>query len=409
MRGRSHAEARCEAEAEAGAEATGRPAWQGESLDRPGRRQLLAALCTGRLRERAVPAGASRPPTTPLGAATRSTSPTAPTAARGSDAGSKRVVFRAAGPGRPSFGQIVSAASNIVVRGILIQDRDNLNGPCSDPDNAVLYPCGANQTFENVIVDGLNAGDDHGIRGVGDGFTLRSSVVRNIRDQKGFEAGADDMLIENNLWHRITVTNGQVHNECMYVNGGNRSVYRGNRFIGCPTMALFFTNSAGGAPYRDVVVENNVFGHTLGDDGEWHPSCAFKIGSGGGEPEQARRLARPLQHLRDRRVRRRAPGRRQHVDRQPRRDRLRPGVHLPPQRRRDVRRPRRREDRACGQQPVAPNQAPFYVDAPRGNFRLRAGAAAIDRGDRGTFPRLDGDRKRRPVGGAPDAGAYERS
>ncbi len=138
-------------------------------------------------------------------------------------AGSKRLVFRAAGPGRPSFGQIVSAASNIVVRGILIQDRDNRNGPCSDPDNAVLYPCGANQTFENVIVDGLNAGDDHGIRGVGDGFTLRSSVVQNIRDQKGFESGADDMLIENNLWRRITVTDGDVHNECMYVNGGDRS------------------------------------------------------------------------------------------------------------------------------------------------------------------------------------------
>ncbi len=323
--------------------------------------------------------------------------------------GSKRVVFRAAGPGRPSFGQIVSAASNIVVRGILIQDRDNLNGPCSDPDNAVLYPCGANQTFENVIVDGLNSGDDHGIRGVGDSFTLRSSVVRNIRDQKGFEAGADDMLIENNLWHRITVTNGQVHNECMYVDGGNRSVYRGNRFIGCPTMALMFTNSADGAPYRDVVVENNVFGHTLGDEGEWHPSCTFKIGSGAANQN-------------------RLDGWRIHyntfetgacVDELPgggntwignlggiacvRAFTYRHNVGETCGGRGDV-----KIARAVNSK-VAPNQAPFYIDAPRGNFRLRAGAAAIDRGDRGTFPRLDGDRKRRPVGGAPDAGAYERS
>ena len=131
-----------------------------------------------------------------------------------------------------------------------------------------------------MIVDGLNAGDDHGIRGVGDGFTLRSSVVRNIRDQKGFESGADDMVIEYNLWHHITVTNSSVHNECMFVNGGNRSVYRGNRFIGCPTMALFFTNWNGGPAYRDVLIENNVFGHTLDDTGRWHPSCALLIGGG---------------------------------------------------------------------------------------------------------------------------------
>ena len=56
-------------------------------------------------------------------------------------AGAKAVTFRAAGPGRPSFGQFVSAAANITPRDP-IQDRNNFNGPCSDPDNAVLYPCG---------------------------------------------------------------------------------------------------------------------------------------------------------------------------------------------------------------------------------------------------------------------------
>ena len=323
--------------------------------------------------------------------------------------GSKRLLFRAVGASRPSFGQIVSAASNIVVRGILIQDRDTFNGPCGDPDNAVLYPCGANQTFENVIVDGLNAGDDHGIRGVGDGFTLRSSVVQNIRDQKGFEAGADDMLIENNLWHRITVTRSEVHNECMYVDGGDRSVFRGNRFVGCPTMALFFTNSGGGGPYRDVQVENNVFGHTLGDDGAWHPSCAFKIGSGASNQN-------------------RIDGWRVHYntfETSPCVDELPGGgstwignlggIEC-------VRAFTYRHNvgETCGgpgeikvgraiNSRAAPNQAPFYVDATSGNFRLRAGAAAINRGDPQTFPRLDGDRKRRPLGGIPDAGAYERS
>lgn len=328
---------------------------------------------------------------------------------QGLAAGSKKLLFRAVGPGRPSFGQIVSAASGITVRGILIQDRDNFNGPCPDPDNAVLYPCGAGQTFANVIVDGLNAGDDHGIRGVGDGFELRASVVRNIRDQKGFEAGADDMVIEHNLWERITVTNSEVHNECMYVNGGDRSIYRGNRFVGCPTMALFFTNWSGGPAYRDVVVENNVFGHTLDDDGAWHSSCAFKIGAGAGNQN-------------------RIDGWRVHYntfETGPCVDDLPGGSstwigNLGGIACVEAFRYRHNVGETCGgmgdvvvrravNSRSAPNQAPFYVDAPRGNFRLRAGAAAVDRGDPGSYPRLDGDRKRRPVGGAPDAGAYERS
>jgi Fibronectin type III domain len=327
---------------------------------------------------------------------------------QGLGGGTKAVTFRAAGPGRPSFGQIVSAASNITVRGILIQDRgSSFNGPCTDPDNAVLYPCGANQTFDNVVVDGLNDGGDHGIRGVGRGFKLRNSVVRNILNQKGFEAGADDMLIENTLWHHITVSNADVHNECMYVNGGDRSVYRGNRFIGCPTMALFFTNSSDGSAYRDVIVENNVFGHTLDDDGDWHSSCAFKIGSGGSNQNTIHGW-------------------------QVRYNTFETGTCVD-----DL--PgggstwignlggiscvkaftyRYNVGQVCGgtgdfasgravNSRTTPNQAPFYVNAPGGDFRLKAGAAAINRGDPKTYPRTDRTRKQRPVGSAPDAGAYE--
>jgi hypothetical protein len=321
--------------------------------------------------------------------------------------GSKSLLFRAVGPGRPSFGQIVSAASNVTIRGILIQDRSSFNGPCRDPDNAVLYPCGEHQTFENVIVDGLNEGDDHGIRGVGDGFVLRNSIVRNIRDQKGFEAGADDMRIENNLWRNIRVTNSDVHNECMYVNGGNRSVYRGNRFIGCPTMALFFTNWAGGPAYRDVVVENNVFGHTLDDDQDWHASCAFKIGSGANNQNTL-------------------------VGWQVRYNTFETGTcvdDLPGSSSTWIGNLggiscvrafsyRHNVGQTCGgvgdvrvsnavNGKSSPNAAPFYVNAPSGDFRLRRGAVAINRGDPKVYPRIDAARRVRPIGPAPDAGAYE--
>ena len=321
--------------------------------------------------------------------------------------GSKPILFRAAGPGRPSFGQIVSAASNITMRGILIEDRSNLNGPCSDPDNAVLYPCGENQTFDNVVVDGLGEGDDHGIRGVGDGFVLRNSVVRNIRDQKGFEAGADDMRIENNVWRNITVTSSDVHNECMYVNGGNRSVYRGNRFLGCPTMALFFTNWAGGPAYRDVIVENNVFGHTLDDSQRWHASCAFKIGSG----------TNGQNTIHGWHVRYNTFETGTCVDDLPGGSSTwignLGGISCV-----DAFSYRHNVGQTCGgvreirvsnavNGKSTPNAAPFYVNAPAGDFRLRRGAIAINKGDPKSFPRTDAARRKRPVGRAPDAGAYE--
>jgi len=326
-------------------------------------------------------------------------------------AGTKRILFRAAGPGRPSFGQIVSAAANITVRGILIEDRANVNGPCSDPDNAVLYPCGRNQTFDNVIVDGLNEGDDHGIRGVGAGFRLRNSVVRNIRDQKGFEAGADDMVIEHNTWIRITVTESSVHNECMYVNGGNRSVYRGNLFIGCPTMALFFTNWNGGPAYRDVLIENNVFGHTLDDSGRWHPSCALLIGWGYNDQNSVHGWVVRYNTFETNPCTQSTPvrtdtgagqwyGNLGGIDCAPE------WVY------------RRNVGDTCGgvaeirvskavNDRSSPNAAPFYVNAPAGDFRLRRGAIAINKGDPKAFPRRDAAKRPRPNGRAPDAGAYE--
>ena len=45
-------------------------------------------------------------------------------------------------------------------------------------------------------------------------------------------------------------------------------------------MAMFFTNWDGGPPYRDVVIENNVFGHTLDDDGNWHSGPRLLLGGG---------------------------------------------------------------------------------------------------------------------------------
>lgn len=330
--------------------------------------------------------------------------------------GTKRILFRAAGPGRPRFGQIVSAASDVTLRGVAIEARDIDANPraCSGPDNAILYPCGARQTFANVVIDGLNGRSTnvHGIRGVGEGFVLKNSEVRNIVDNKGFEGGAVGMVFDHNYWHDIRATNELVHNECAYVDGGDRQVWRRNRFVGCPTMALFFTNWSGGPAYRDVVVENNMFGHTLDDEQKAHVGCAVVLGAG-------------------------ADGQNTFVGWTVRYNTFETCVY-------NVGSSGTSDDNgsgrwygnlgggwgcvpeffyhhnvgtACGptdlavsphsNDSTAPNRVTWYINAAAADLHLKPHVAAIGRGDPGDFPSTDIDGQRRPIGRTPDAGADE--
>lgn len=328
-------------------------------------------------------------------------------------AGTKKVTFRAGGK-RPHLGQLISAASNITVRGVSIEERGvDLGGPCGF-GNAVLLPCGSDQVFDNVIVDGLNTRGTnvHAIRGVGDRFVLRNSEIRNIVDNKGFEGGSNGMVIEGNYWHDITLVTPGVHNECMYVDGGSNSIIRGNRFVKCPTMALFFTNYNGGPPYSNVLVEDNVFGHTLNNEQRWHDGCSFYLA--GGQNNQNTVLGWVVRY--------------NTFEVPPCLDPTPPGGDNGAGKwygnlgsdgrcipefvfRYNV-------GETCGgvgeisvshatNDSTHPNQAPFYVNAPANNFQLRRGSVAINRGDPDTFPPSDGTRRPRLIGSAPDAGAYE--
>ncbi|HEY1367419.1 MAG TPA: choice-of-anchor Q domain-containing protein [Gaiellaceae bacterium] len=333
---------------------------------------------------------------------------------QGIEAGNKKLTFKAAGPGRPRFGQLVSAAQNLTFRGLQFDDQPTpLSGPCPTAPFGVLVACGANQTFDNVVVDGMNTGLRHGIETPGPKFVFENGEVRNVVNQKGFEGGSDDMVIQNNLFHDIKVTNDEVHNECAYVENGNRQVWRGNRFVGCPTMALAFTNYENGPPYRDVLVEDNLFGHTLDSSQQWHPgSCALVLGWGfnqqntyigwtfryntfegcvlnqgspaPGDDGAGRWYGNlggigdcPKEFVYSYNVGQTCGG----VGDVP----VRPAVN----------------------DADHPNQAPFYVNAPGGDFQLKAGDPAVNRGDPTKYPNVDGTDKSRLVGSAPDAGAFE--
>src|SRR6185503_6976326 len=50
---------------------------------------------------------------------------------------------------------------------------------------------------------------------------------------------------------------------------------------------------------------------------------------------------------------------------------------------------------------------PAFVNPAQGDFHLKAGSPAIDRGDASSYPADDIDRHGRFVGAAPDVGAHE--
>jgi hypothetical protein len=342
--------------------------------------------------------------------------------------GSKPVTLRGAGPGRPSFGQLIVAASNLTVARVLVENRDDqpIPGCGSWVLDYTLFVCAPNVTFDHVIVDGLRhpSGDSKRKGGIelasGSGFVFRNGVVRGVWDSKGFQGGADNMVLENNLFHDIRITPAGaaagVHNECAYVTEGDNQVWRRNRFVLCPVMAIFFANWLGGPPFSGVLVENNVFTHAVNDSvTDWHDGSSFVIPNGAGGQNEVRNWVVRFNVFE-----------------------VAPDIARTPSTADDngsaLFYGNLGADPSCslpewtitynvgstcgrtGERAVpnatntrnAPNQAPFYVNALGQDFHLKGGANQAVNLGAPAFPALDLDGNLRPFAGSVDAGAYER-
>jgi hypothetical protein len=325
--------------------------------------------------------------------------------------GTKRLTIRNAARTRPIFGTTTVDASNITLVGITIR-RDDDPGP----NTATLEAKGANNTFDRVHVNSRFMPGRQGIGAHGDNNVFKNGSTFNVVDEKGALVGGSRVSFVNFKFHDVRVTASEVHNECVYSSGPNLIVRR-SHFWNCPTMDLFITRGTwwNQPAYGGVTIENNVFEHsTMEEPGSWH---YYGLLFGG-------QLAEGGAPLRDLKVRYntfeqsvslvqsfRATGDSEWVGNVGGGWDCIPGMsfHHNVGKRcsatdRSVARPSSCGPPAC-RTPRPATQG--WVNPGKHNFRLKAGAPAINAGDPADFPRVDKDGRARPARRKPDAGAYE--
>ncbi len=326
-------------------------------------------------------------------------------------AGTKQVTVRNARGDRPVFGTTKVDAGNLTLIGVKIERTDD-----PSPYMATLETNGVGNTFDRVDVDSkfmATPGTTLGRQGIlitGDRTTLKNGSTYNVVDEKGALVGASHVTFDNFDFHDVRATHELVHNECVFSLGPSLTV-RNSHFWNCATMDLFIERGSwwDQPVYCCVTLENNVFEHTTSvDAGSWHH---YSLGIHGGDMQELRNW-RVVNNTFETAVSgggTPAPGtvwanniggwscfpgatfannvgeKCSDSDRavSP------PSSCAPP---------------ACSRRVAAPYG---WADPAAHDFRLTRGSPAINLGDPARATALDNDGYRRPLGSAPDAGAYE--
>jgi hypothetical protein len=250
----------------------------------------------------------------------------------------------------------------------------------------------ADVTFRNLDVNGgifINGGDSISIIGgsVGPGVDYHPQFAP-------WPVGSPitNILIDGVEFHDWTRSNDSVHTECLQIAGGNGVTIRNSVFRNCAVMDLSITEYNGSGAPRNYLIENNVFGSSIGG----YYSLQFNSNASA---------------LRDILIRNNSGTQEFLIDNgQPTISNVRVVANVAPLS------PWGCSSRVTYGYNVWQGGACAGTDrnAPSGfrnpgalDLHLVSGAAAIGRGDPGSYPATDMDGESRPAGGTPDAGADE--
>lgn len=326
--------------------------------------------------------------------------------------GTKKVTIRSVSRRRPVLGTTEVNASNVTLSRFRIRRNDD-----PGPNVATLEANGDDNTYNRIDVDTKFVSTRQGISASGDRNVFRNGSTFNVVDEKGALVGGSHVTFVDFDFHDVRLTGSQIHNECVYSSGPNLTVRR-SHFWNCPTMDLFITRGTwwNQPAYGGVTIENNLFEHsTMEEPGSWH---YYGLLFGG----QLRYDGAPLANLK---VRYntfeqavgldsgfRASGDSEWVGNVGGGWDCIPGMQY----RYNVGQKCSGTDKSvsrpssCGPPGcrTAQTATQGWIAPGKHDFRLKAGAPAVNAGDPADFPRVDKDGRRRPGGRRPDAGAYER-
>lgn len=322
--------------------------------------------------------------------------------------GSKRVTIRGAKGTRPVFGTTKVEATNVSLVGIKIERNDD-----PGPYVATLEVTGANNTFDRIDVDSKfmssSINGRQGILNSGDRNLYKNGSTYNVIDDKGALIGGVGVTFDNFDFHDVRASHELVHNECAYSLAPNLTV-RNSHFWNCATMDLFIERGTwfGQGLYCCVTIENNVFEHStqLSPD-SWHH---YSLGVHGGDVQEMRNW-RVINNTFETTAGADLPAPGTIWANNIGRWSCNPGATYSHNAGtkcsatdKAVSPPSSCGPPNCSSRVTAPYR---WANPAEHDFRLLPGSPAINIGDPQQSPRRDNEGYARPLGSAPDAGAYE--
>jgi hypothetical protein len=299
------------------------------------------------------------------------------------------VVFRPAAGADPEFGDLVIRARHLEVRDLKVGWLDTV--PSTD-----------DVTLRNVEMTGFTILSSQNLSIVGGSVGPGVNFHPQIMAEWENTTPPRNILVDGVYFHDWTRDAPGVHTECLQIGGGDGITVRNSRFHNCHVMNMHVTYFEGPTPAtsspmtRNVTIENNVFEESTDMGGGSGANAVqanayenllirnnsfaqeFHIFTGGGQqgPNVNVRVFGNV-------------GPRASFE-------CEPGV---------IFRYNVWTSGACHATDFV--AASGFVNAAAGDLRLLPGAAAINRGHPTDFPATDITGAARPLGGAPDAGAYE--